>query len=189
MKEISDDEYKEYLKLKEKAPYFYSMKSAKEIIYLEDDIDTPIKSCVAMFALFQCEPTFSCCGFEYDGQPLHKTHQMRNPYIRMGKNPQSSALLSHPPKIWTCRKFNDEILVEFITKDKGNPHWRNPTCIHFAEEILDAIRYLENSLIANKKNFVNKVTIKDTNHLCLQKTRFWQYPPKKPWTIYKEDYL
>ncbi|MBT4586155.1 hypothetical protein HN960_05150 [Candidatus Peregrinibacteria bacterium] len=185
---ISKEEYAEYQTLLKKSKYIYSRDSAKSIKSLEDDIDLPIKDCVAMLALIGCEPVFSCCGFDYDGQPLHKSHQLGYPYVRLTDNLYSEALLTSPFKQgWTAKIFGSQISLELNTS--MNPHWRKASCIHYSEEAVIGIQYLENLLHNNKHLFNDFVVLKDTNASHASELKFWQYPPKTPWTIYKEDYI
>jgi hypothetical protein len=48
--------------------------SEETIQNLEDDIDKPMKLIVGAAALIGAKPQWSCCGFNYDGQPAHKDH-------------------------------------------------------------------------------------------------------------------
>lgn len=190
MRIISNSDYRLFVDLREKADGIYSFASAREIKNLEDDIDLPIKNCIAMLALLGCEPTFSCCGFDYQGQPAHKSHQLGFPYIRMKKNTMSIAIstdgLDFGKHGWTFREFHGEILLELLTS--MNPHWRNKSCIHYSEECVIGIDWLERKLFTGRGNFKDMVVLKDTNANHRAHLKFWQYPPKKPWTIYKSDY-
>lgn len=189
---ISNTEYELFQSLKEKADGIYNLSSAKKIKRLEDDIDEPIKRCVAMLALLQCEPKFSCCGFDYDGQPIHKSHQYGNPYITCHKNKFSEHILKlvSENNMWKIKKRGSEIILEEIITDKnGNPYWRSSSCIHFSEECVIAIACLERTLIQLKEYFSDSVSLFDTNVHNKRATKFWQYPPKESWTINKLDYI
>lgn len=185
---ITKEEYEEYQSLKKWAERENILSSVKSITRLEDDIDRPIKKCVAMLALLQCEPTFSCCGFDYDGQPFHKSHQYDKPYIRMKANKYSIALISSPiERGWWVKKIFNEISLEFSVN--SNPDWRNPNCIHFSEEIVGGINYLERLLISGKDNMVDEIVLEDTNQKSKAKISEWQYPPKEAWVIRKPDFV
>ena len=187
MKIISNEDYELFMNLKSKAQNIYTMSSAKDIKNLEDDIDLPIKRCVAMLALLGCEPTFSCCGFDYDGQPIHKSHQKGFPYIRIKKNDISNPLAKLDLKgDWRFRDMGNEWALELTTF--MNPHWRNPSCIHYSEECVIGINYLDDMLSKLSPSFRQKVVLEDTNLSHASRLKFWQYPPKNPWTILKDDY-
>src|SRR3990167_575278 len=67
------------------------LKSVKSITRLEDDIDEPLKTCVMALALLGCEPVWSCCGFDYAGQPIHKSHEHGRCGIRLRDNESGNA--------------------------------------------------------------------------------------------------
>lgn len=185
---ITKEQYEEYQKLKKWAEREKILTSAKSVKKLEDDIDEPIKKCVAMLALLRCEPTFSCCGFDYDGQPFHKSHQYGEPYVRMKSNLYSLALTSQPLQYgWQAAMVVGEVTL--VWKSHGNPHWRNTNCIHYSEEIVGAIGWLEWALSQNKDKMLDEVTLEDTNKKNRGINRFWQYPPKKDWVVRKKDIL
>jgi hypothetical protein len=189
MKTISDQEYEEYLSLKNWISKQEILDSAKSITRLEDDIDAPVKKCVAMLALLGCEPVYSCCGFDYDGQPLHKSHQYGRPYFILTMSEKTVAFLdflvrkkstwyavggNHPK--WT----NVELMVGM------NPHWRKEECIHFYEESLVGILQMEKILIGLHSYMAESVELVDTNYKAKTQAKHWQYPPKEPWHIKKE---
>lgn len=191
MKEITEKQYEEYRNLKRWAKREKVWTSANSIQYLEDDVDAPIKKCVAMCALLGLEPLFSCCGFDYHGQPYHKSHQYGEPYIMLQENETSKQWLTMGTKEklvggWTIRKFiKGTILLEH--KISGNPHWRKKDCIHFAEEIVIGITLLERALLGLSEHFLPSIVLPDTNQNYKKNgVRYWQYPPKKPWVIKKE---
>lgn len=185
---ITEKEYEEYQKLKKWAEREKILTSVKSVKRLEDDIDEPIKKCVAMLALLRCEPTFSCCGFDYDGQPFHKSHQYGEPYIRMKSNLFSISITTQPLKYgWYVVNVVGE--VSLCWRASANPHWRNNNCIHFSEEIVGAIAWLEDGLLRNKDNMLDEVILTDTNRKNKTLNRFWQYPPKEDWVIRKTDVL
>lgn len=186
---ISKNDYDEYQKLKEWKEKEEIRNSAKKITRLEDDIDLPIKKCVMALALLRCEPTFSCCGFDYDGQPFHKSHQYGEPYIRMKNNIYSVSLSTNP----ISKGWNFEMVygvdVGLTWKAPANPSWRDPKCIHFSEEIVIAIQWLEDRLLKASDNFMVSAILKDTNHENRKSLKYWQYPPKEDWLIKKSDLL
>lgn len=189
MKTISDEEYGEYLELKRWVNKQKIMNSAKSITSLEDDIDLPIKKCVAMLALLGCEPVYSCCGFDYDEQPLHKAHQYGRPYFVLTSNNisiQFIQFLYDKKTQWYIGQGNHPKWINLEFMVGMNPHWRKEECIHFYEECLVGINRIENLLYRQKHLMKEEIELIDTNYLAKKSAKHWQYPPKEPWIIKKE---
>jgi hypothetical protein len=185
---ITKEQYEEYQKLKKWAKREKILTSVKSVTKLEDDIDEPIKRSVALLALLRCEPTFSCCGFDYDGQPFHKSHQYGEPYIRMKSNLFSLSLTSCFMKFgWQVISVVGEVTL--VWRSNGNPHWRDTNCIHYSEEIVGAIGWLEWFLMQNESKMADEWVLADTNSKQKGMNRYWQYPPKKEWVIRKNDFV
>lgn len=190
MKTLSDKQYREYKDLKKWARREKVLVSAESIKNLEDDIDLPIRKCVAMFALLGFQPMFSCCGFDYKGQPYHKSHQYGHPYINFYMNDRNLEWIK-TGRIgagWIMRVLTRGY-VALELKIGMNPHWRKSECIHFAEECVIGLQWLEGYLLGSYSNhFADCVELEDTNDLYIKKgkTKHWQYPPKNPWLIKKE---
>lgn len=182
--DITEDQYKEYEQLlawKKKEDIRLSLKETKN---LEDDIDEPIKSCVMMLALLGTNPIYSCCGFDYEGQPYHKSHQYGDSYVLFADDPKIEFEL---PPMWEVKKRSEyfpEYMLVLKEGFKANPHWTDPSCIHFAENFVIAITLLEKVLWNQQESFcTEKVTLSDTNHQANQFSPYWQYTPKEPWTF------
>lgn len=189
MKSITDEEYDEFLRLQKIFSKQTILDSAKSITKLEDDIDAPIKKCVAMFALLECVPIYSCCGFDYDGQPIHKSHQYGRPYLILTVNPATTAFLDFLYKqktLWFASRGNHPKWVNLELVCDMNPHWRKEECIHFYEECLVGISRLESVLLKLQSYMIDQIEIVDTNYLAKKQVKYWQYPPKEPWTVKKE---
>ncbi len=179
MKKISDEDYHEYTFLK-------TQRSLASIERLEDDIDYPIRNCVAMLALSGCSPLFSCCGFDYAGQPFHKAHQYGEPYIMLDTDEQTSRIIgtifSRLPYGWKVERRGRVIYLELL--HINNPHWDSPDKIHFSENIVIKINELEHFLYKNLSDvFLTSVTLGDTNQNHIKNLKYWQYIPKEPWVI------
>lgn len=190
MKKISEEEYEEYMQLKvwaKKQKVYESMDATHN---LREDIDLPIRKCVAMLALLGCKPIFSCCGFDYKGQPFHKAHQLGYPYIKLTNNIWTTKLQLESAHIlyqghWQFRDLGGEIVLEFISL--MNPSWRTQDCIHGSEEMVIGIDYLERFLGRFKSEFSEIVTLEDTNRSHKNVLKFWQYTPKTDWVIRRDD--
>ena len=188
MKNISEKKYQEYLQLKIWAKREKVYQSLDSISSLENDIDLPIRKCVAMFALWGFEPLFSCCGFDYRGQPYHKSHQYGRPYFIFNYNDKSKWLIDcRFPNGWEAKTAQRKTKIFLELLAQGNPHWRKRECIHFSEECTLGIAWLEGWLLSNKLLFSDTVTLHDTNEKYKNNSvRYWQYEPKNPWIIEKQ---
>lgn len=189
---ITKEEYEEYQQLKRWAKREKVFASARSIEKLEDDIDTPIKKCVAMLALLGCEPLYSCCGFDYTNQPFHKSHQYGRPYIILKPNEHTLQVfynLSIRKSRWIGHTGADNRICFLELMAGMNPHWRKEECIHFAEECVSEIYWLENFLRGARECMVDSIVLEDTNFNVKNAIENWQYPPKKPWAIRKEEIL
>ncbi len=188
MKTISDEDYEEYIAIKKWANTQEILKSAKSIENLEDDIDLPIKKCVAMLALLGCKPIYSCCGFDYDGQLFHKSHQYGRPYFVLTANNVSNQFiefLMDKKTLWYVGQGNHPTWINLELMSGMNPHWRKEECIHFYEECLVGIIRLENILLQQTHLMTDTYELIDTNYLAKRTAKHWQYPPKNPWMIQK----
>ena len=190
MPKISDEQLEEYEQLKKWARRERVFQSAKEITRLEDDIDAPIKNCVGMFALLGCFPVYSCCGFDYSGQPFHKSHQYGRPYFILKASQRVDdvlLILSKQKTFWYATPNGKFVNLEAMAG--MNPYWRMEECIHFAEECVILIGWMENFLRRCSRSMMDEIVLEDTNYKAKQDLRFWQYPPKEPWIVRKSDFF
>lgn len=185
MPKITKEEYEEFRKFQEQRSVF-------DVTTLEEDIDYPIHNLVAMCALAGMSPMFSCCGFDYHGQPTYKSHQYGEPYIMFKRDQEMVILFDYQSKLfgcgWEIRDKKSHVLLNL--KVPMNPYWRDPKSPHFSEEMVIALNSLERLLYPLLSPlFKEWVILHDTNatnhsvHL-----RYWQYPPRTPWKITKESF-
>jgi len=205
---ISDENYKEYMTLQHNALFQQKMDSVRAQTNLKNDIDNPIRNLVAMFALLGCKPLYSCCGFDYDGQPMHKTHEYGSTYIRLSANKSTADTLKKLSEreiiertlvwdvkdissdkwiVWATPKFAQLMCdFDYETSKMGYP-WAFSSCIHFYEYGVIRINYLESAV---KRLFISEfadeIVLKDTNKL---QPGAWQYPVLEDWIIKKEEIL
>jgi len=156
--------------------------SLSKIRNLHDDIDAPIRKCVAMLALLECEPVFSCCGFDYDGQPYHKCHQYGDAYITMKNNSQTDAFFPNGARWgdWSIAKTPERTMLRLFIN--ANPHWRDETCIHFSEEIVIGISRLEYRLMQSYQITRDEIVLTDS---LAEYPKWWQYPRVEDWLVEK----
>lgn len=184
---ISKTEYQEYLAWKQKKEIETSL---QETYNLEDDIDFPIRNSVAILALAGCSTMFSCCGFDYHGQPSHKAHQYGEPYIMMRSDHNTETVLATIQTRlafgWRIRKQQGLLFLELI--QINSPHWDDSKVIHYSENMVIALNNLEKSLFQNLKDILQEeVIMEDTNKEHNRNLKYWQYPPKNPWVITLES--
>ena len=200
---ISDDDYKEYRVLQDNAIFQQKLNSARGMNNVEYDIDIPIRTLVAMFALLGCEPLWSCCGFDYDGQPTHKTHEYGGTFVCLNNIERSQEIIkilmekgqvvnlkSETDKweTWT-RKQSIYLRSDFdYYHRKWKYPWSTKSCIHYPELALIKIDIMEKALIYYfKDEFADKVILSDTNKKQKIGLRNWQYPILEDWAIRKDD--
>mgnify|MGYP003496199296 CR=1 FL=1 len=180
---ISKKDYEEYLKYKNRLDL---EKSLQHTYNLEDDIDFPIRNSVAILALAGCSPLFSCCGFDYHGQPIHKAHQYGEPYIMLKGDNETREVIGRIylrlPSGWRVTSRSGLVYIELTSLN--NPHWDDPSVIHYSENLVIAINALESALFSLlKDNLLEEVILEDTNKNHNKNLKYWQYPPKNPWVI------
>jgi len=188
--EITKEQYDEYEKLKRWAKRQEVYQSAKSVLDLFDDIDIPIRASVGMLALLGCEPQYSCCGFDYVGQPFHKSHQYGRPYVILKKNPTTEefvGLFLKENKTWSAKRGALANLINLEVIVDGNPFWRKKECIHFSEECVICIEQLEKFLWQTRMSMADSAILCDTNVFAKEINKHWQYPPKRIWTVVKAD--
>lgn len=198
MPTITDAEHEEFESLRRHYRQ-ESIQQSAAALTLEQDIDQPIKKCVMALALLGCEPVWSCCGFDYAGQPVHKKHQNEIVGIVLRDNERTRWL---DGKLKTAFSSYEELPMRWhmgpryicgdsdyvLTSDlkRGNT-WPDPDCIHFSEPAAIAIQMLESVLISLSAEFLESMTLTDTNIEFHNRYEWWQYPTKAPWVIRKAD--
>ena len=205
MRIIKNEEYDEYQQLKEKVLIQSKFDSVRNTKYLKDDIDVPMRSVIVMLALLGCEPFFSCCGFDYDGQPLHKTHEYGCSYIIMNKNERSEVLIKfledsgfiikedNEATKWVWWEYENGIFLRsaFTREHKKikYPWVDSKTCIHYCEVAVLNINALEKFLWRLRGSFLDGVIIDDTNRVYKHDRNIhnWQYPVLEPWAVTIDD--
>ena len=204
---ISDEDYKEYRTLQHNALFQQKLESVREMKNLRDDIDVPIRKLVAMFALLGCTPLWSCCGFDYDGQPMHKTHEYGNIYIRLLYNEQYRKIAQKLFDEKIIEKKIDSVLdissdkwiilrenqlycdFDYVITKTSYP-WSMKSCIHYYEYAAIRICELEQAILKLFSNdFADSAILHDTNSMMKQSMNNWQYPILEDWIITKEEIM
>jgi hypothetical protein len=203
---ISDAEYSEYQIFLRNSIHQQKLDSVRGMKKLENDIDVPMKKLVALFSLLGCVPMWSCCGFDYDGQPIHKTHEYGAAYIAFKFSDKSSNVIQRlidngavVEQMGNTCKWEVWITngITYLRSDFDYEHektqypWSIKSCIHYPEISLIMIEFLENSIIKwfLPEEFSNEVVLSDTNGKQKIQLPNWQYPSLEDWTIKKSDYF
>jgi|SRR3972149_3316108 len=196
MKIIPNRQWNEYQNLKIQRNF----ESVRNVEYLKDDIDLPIRSIVAMLALLKCKPIFSCCGFDYDGQPIHKSHEYGCVYFMMEANQYTYDLVNKLTEMKVALKLNKDGNTSWMYWEHKNvmflrssftvghkkvncPWVSSRECIHYSEIASFKINELETTLWLFKDSFLDEIILLDTNEKYKTLFRSWQYPSLKPWKI------
>ena len=181
-------------------------KSQEAITDLIDDVDEPVRRCVAFLNLLAVETIWSCCGFDYQGQPKHKTHEYGNVYFRCVATPEAYQVainvLNYKPDLisveknpWYVMMYANGPIAEIQFKYAGHVDWNNPNSWqypgspHFHEQRVVAIDILERALLTMTEQMKDEVILKDCNVTMKRKHTAWDYAPKNPWHIKKVDYV
>lgn len=199
---ISNENYSEYRILQDNSIRQQKLDSVRGMRNLEYDIDLPMRKLVAMFALLGCEPLWSCCGFDYDGQPMHKTHEYGDTYIMFLDDWRIQSILKillTGKKIFDLRGDTSEWIIckqhnlIYLRSDfdyeysRDKYPWSMKHCIHYPELSVSRIKQLEDLLYMYfRDEFVDSVILKDTNRSQKKYTSNWQYPSLEDWAIKKE---
>jgi len=198
---ISDNEYMEYQTVLGNIKHQKMLDSVRGLSSVREDIDVPMLNLVAMFALLECSPLWSCCGFDYDGQHIHKTHEYGGAYIAMRKNEKSLSVVDELIKNqavffravetdkWTT--WTDSFVYVKTDFDyfhaKSEYPWSNKSCIHYPELAVIKILELERALFSMKDKFVDSAVLHDTNSKYKEVNYNWQYPGLEDWIVTTAD--
>ena len=204
---ISENEYKELQGLRNHYKRENNLKSANSMKSLENDIDLPIKTIIGMFALMGCWPKFSCCGFDYEGQPIHKTHEYGNAYVMLDDNYNTEEVVkflvgeellvetttekTSQWRTWKIEKHKQVFVAlafDWLESKREYP-WTKTNCIHYAEKGVIGLDYLKKHLYRLRKSFLEEITLIDTNKQQHKNLAYWQYPALKSWKINKEELI
>ena len=149
------------------------------------------------FALLGCSPLWSCCGFDYHGQPIHKFHQYGRIYFILRDSIRTKRLWEDAlhlhligGKTWEFL-FLQQSHVWDLHIDFKNviPQWSDEHCPHYSEQAVQYINQMEQFLVMFRDDMLDVATVVDSNSIYKKVFRHWQYPSKGPWTFTKQDFL
>ena len=159
---------------------------------LEDQIDVPIKKCVAMINLLGLKTLWSCCGFDYRGQPKFKDHGDAHIYINFndGINKINELLFIRSKSGWSL-SIADVSCTEAWHLEApsvfGDEMWSKKDSIHFHESSNISIKNLETVLVDMKELMLEEVVLMDENSTMKELFEYWQHEPAEDWVIKKEE--
>jgi hypothetical protein len=173
------------------------MKASHEQTTLEQDVDAPIRRCVMAFALLGCDPQWSCCGFDYAEQPIHKWHFYGNVFFMLRDCAKTRDVVAGflPLANGDWKAETGVVPATGVPKldlfiDIARPdQWADKDCPHYPEPAVFNIALLENYLMSRSREFTDQVVLHDTNRAYKGIFQNWQYPAKGDWLIRKSDLL
>jgi len=161
---------------------------------LEDQIDLPIKKCIAMLNLLGLRTLWSCCGFDYKGQPKWKDHTHDNAYISIdfnsGINNLNELLFIRSKSGWSLSIGDVSCKEAWLLEAPsvfGEEMWNKRDSIHFHERSNISIKNLETVLLGMAELMLDKVTITDENLTMKDIFEYWQHEPAKDWIIKRDE--
>lgn len=159
---------------------------------LVNHIDAPILKSVIGLALLGFQPVFSCCGFDYKGAEVPKSHLTNKPYVylKYGVGCMNRLVDIATSAGWGM-SFLGKQFVDFHGYGWSGPHpWNNPTSPHRSETCVLAIKALNDTLGQFKPYFSSSVVLRDGNALYkLDKgIKYWQYEPVADMTFTPADF-
>jgi hypothetical protein len=166
----------------------------------KDDIDKPMLRTVIGLALLGCEPMWSCCGYDYLGQPIHKRHVFGLLYICCRKNLASEIVLPKLPYLggacnqWALLDYPRDGIPSLYLEFRwghGKYAWTDwsPKDAHLFGEIPQVeLSHLEFGISKLEECFQESAIIRDTNDDYRSRHPYWQYPTLGDWTVTMKDY-
>lgn len=185
--------------------YLHDMQfmSARQHKCLIDDIDAPMLPVVGAFALLGLKTAWSCCGFDYEGQPIHKAHEYGKMGLAVLHSEQAEAFarrmtnadIDYQEMGRACRWFwraghvyGDDMLylnADIVTRNA----WPYADMIHYSEPGAIMLGVLKRWLLTLADEFEPEAEVVDYNHVYLSRFPDWQYPPSEPWHVTKAEVL
>ena len=157
---------------------------------LKDHIDDPIKKTVVGLSLLGFKTHMSCCGFNYKGSQVKKSHMTGKAYVYLDtkqifESPDLKEKLCDLSmrSAWKVDVLGNEY-VDFYGPEwpKGEP-WGAKDTVHFYEKPLLNISALNKAIKIWEPSFQDYAYIRDGNHKYKELTTYWQYEPAERWFV------
>jgi hypothetical protein len=164
---------------------------------LKDQIDEPLLKSVMAINLLGATTVWTCCGYDYPGQPEDKKHLYGTWQIHLLANDTAATVgvniirnvpgikmfaghLTGIPVIHLTINFRDIGLPECWQEYKNNQHAHEMGSMYSSN--------LERYLLNLKKDvFKEVVAIEDTNEKVKKIFKHWAHPISEAWVITRED--
>lgn len=170
---------------------------------LEDEIDRPLKRSIALLNLLGFKTKWCCCGFDYQGQPSHKSHTYDSLQIFIEDNEDTKKFFilfldsMHQNDGWSVQLFRLAgqntcwaLTTPFGAANIGAPaDWNKHTSEHYHEVPNIKIKALEDFLVQLGECMEDETTLEDSNAAMTKVYRDWNVAPSEPWVIKKTDWL
>ncbi len=162
---------------------------------LKDHIDEPMLKVVAGLNLLGFTTVMSCCGFEYKGEKVKKSH-LPKPYVYLNSK---EVMESHHLREILCDLalksswvfYDHRVFIDFYAETwKDNHIWSKRESVHNYESYILSISALNKAILTRSSDFKDKARIWDGNNLYKEQVSVhWQYEPAEDWIVTKEEYL
>ena len=166
---------------------------------LKDDIDIPLVKTIALLNLLDIRTIWCCCGFNYEGQPEHKLHDYGTLQILVENNQKAIWLATGmlqsqmPFQLTTTLVAPKHTKALGIVRTFGHPvkEWDKPEGPHFHEMPSQYICQLERFLLQPYviEMMRDEVIVIDTNAVVRETNPYWDYKPRTPWVIKKDEFV
>lgn len=160
---------------------------------LEHHIDAPIKNCIMGLNLLGLTTKWSCCGFDYQGQPSFKSHVHGRPHVVVDYC--NGKLLDRLVYIAMRSGWKLELSQVSCTNawqlssqsSLNQGSWARTDSAHFHEGPNTKIKSLEHALMSLWEYMNDLVVLRDQNHVMETIYEHWQYKGLDDWEIKKVD--
>ena len=173
------------------------IKSRDSVLSLEDDVDVPMKKILVMLSLMGVKTYFSCCGFNYNGQPRHKDHVYGNWQVLMMADAVSIEITRFLVDSLKDAGFRPYIewkgFATSLTWLHGLtgviPGWNKAESPHNSEVGVMFTKRVEDVLMNYLRDMKEVAVVFDFNDYMIKQYPNWQYPAKLPWTVSKQKLM
>jgi hypothetical protein len=158
---------------------------------LKDHIDDPIKKTVVGLSLLGFKTHMSCCGFEYKGSQVKKSHLTGKAYVYLDAeqvfaSPELKERLCDLSlrSKWKFEALSGGKYIDFYGEKWPETHpWVSKDAVHSYENAVLNIWTLNKAIEVWEDYFKDYAYIRDGNHKYKELTTYWQYEPAEPWYV------
>lgn len=158
---------------------------------LQVHIDDPIKKTVVGLSLLGFTTYMSCCGFNYEGSQVKKTHLTGKTYVYLDAEEifASSDLKEKLCDLslrsgWRFDLLAGQKYIDFYGEKWPENHaWANKDAVHFYEKAVLNIYALNKAIEIWQPKFKEYAYVRDGNHEYKALSTYWQYKPAESWHV------